>query len=100
MRSVRSGILHKKGVFRWQNFKKNLIFLNKFAIFDQKFQNMETSGNKFVIFDQKLKKHRDLGDRAYNFKGFSGEEWVGLKREGNLHFFIMHLKIGVQYFVL
>ena len=58
-------------------FKKNLYFLNKFVIFDQKFQNIGSLGDIFVIFDQKLKKKnktkqnkkqnqnkRPLGDRT------------------------------------
>ena len=40
-------------------------FLNKFVIFDQKFQNMGSLGDKFLVFDQKLKKKRGpLGNRA------------------------------------
>ena len=61
---MRSGILHKKEVFWWQDSKQNvdgnlwkeLIFFEQtWYFFYQKIKNLGSLGDKFEIFDQNSK---------------------------------------------
>ena len=45
---------------------KKILFLNKFVIFNEKFQNIGSLGDIFVIFDQKHQKKKNKTKQKKN----------------------------------